>query len=87
MSQPERHAKTAKHRDSRSAGQDAGLGRKPSEASVEEIQYSIKAPRGTGGRSIDLVHVYTNSEIRRRNRSPNCAIADCTIPGRIRGLV
>jgi hypothetical protein len=87
MSEPERHAKAAKHRHSRSAGQDAGVGRKPSEASVEEIQHVIKAPRATGGRRIDLVHVDTNSEIGRRNRSPNCAIADCTIPGRTWGVV
>jgi hypothetical protein len=87
MSQPERHAKTVKRRDSRSAGQDAGLGMEPSEASVEQIRHLIKAPRGTGGRRIALVHMYTNSEIGRRNRSPNCAIADCTILGRIRGVV
>ena len=60
MSQPERHAKRAKRRDSGCAGQDAGVGMKPSEAFVEEIRHLIEAPRATGGRGMDLVHVYTN---------------------------
>lgn len=87
MSAQRRYAKAARHPDSRSAGQDAGMGTKPSEASVEQIQYLIKAPCPTGGKRIDLVHVYANSEIGQRNRSPNCAIVACTIPGRIRGVV
>ncbi len=87
MSQPERHAKRAKRRDSGCAGQDAGVGMKPSEAFVEEIRHLIEAPRATGVKGMDLIQVYTNFEIGRRNRSPNCAIADCTIPGRIRGVV
>jgi hypothetical protein len=87
MNEPKRHAKTAKRRDSGGAGENSAGGTKPSEAFVEEIRHLIEAPRAIGGRGMDLVHVHTNFEIERRNRSPNCAIADCTIPGRTWGVV